>query len=212
MEEKPTAASPENETRVLIRHMGRNRRTRTLRAARAGHRRQGVILDNGTRIKKRGERLTQVSLQDLVNKHTRMLEYVRVGTIEVYYPTAQNRLSYDALVALLKEKGALKIDERSMVPQDVVPGSDSPMNSAPTVAPEHQVVEPPPPAPTPVEELEKELEEEAAEEETPTGYTEAELMAMNRKELNKIAKNEFDIKDPASLPSKQAVVDAILGK
>lgn len=42
------------------------------------------------------------------------------------------------------------------------------------------------------------------------GYSEEELLAMNRKDLNKIAEKEFRVKHPEKLGSKQEVVEAIL--
>jgi hypothetical protein len=87
---------------VLVRHMGRNPRTRTLRAARAGHRRQGVILDDGTRIHRKGrKRFTRVDLRKLVANHRRLLEFVRVGSIEICDPKTEKFIPYDGLVELI---------------------------------------------------------------------------------------------------------------
>jgi hypothetical protein len=91
---------------VLVRHMGRSARTRTMRAARAGHRRQGVLLDDGTRVRKRGRRFTEVDLRELANNHQRLLEYVRTGAVEVCDPKTEHAIPYDGLVKMISDVGA----------------------------------------------------------------------------------------------------------
>jgi hypothetical protein len=87
---------------VLVRHMARSPRTRTLRAGRAGHRRQGVLLDDGTRIRKRGRgRYTQVDLTRFAQNHTRLLEYIRTGAIEVCDPKTEQPIPYEGVKELL---------------------------------------------------------------------------------------------------------------
>jgi hypothetical protein len=91
---------------VLVRHMGRSPRTRTMRAARSGHRRQGVLLDDGTRIRKKGKRrFTEVDLRELINNHQKFLEHVRVGSIEVCDPRNEEPIPYDDLVSGIKNLG-----------------------------------------------------------------------------------------------------------
>ncbi len=91
---------------VLIRNMARSPRTRTARAARSGHRRQGVLLDDGTRIRKQGRRrYTEVDLRTFANNHQRLLEYVRVGSIEVCDPKTERAILYEDLVELVKNVG-----------------------------------------------------------------------------------------------------------
>ena len=87
---------------VLVRHMARSPRTRTMRAARSGHRRQGVILDDGKRIRKKGRRrYTEVDLREMVRNNQRLLEYVRIGAIEVCDPKNEQAIPYEGLVELL---------------------------------------------------------------------------------------------------------------
>lgn len=94
---------------VLVRHMARSPLTRTTRAARSGHRRQGVLLDDGTRIRRKGKRrLTQIDLREFIGNHARLLEYVRVGTLEVLDPVSERGLSYDDLIERLDLVGLLK--------------------------------------------------------------------------------------------------------
>ncbi|NNL48482.1 MAG: hypothetical protein HKO76_08965 [Acidimicrobiia bacterium] len=79
-----SAASPEKTEIVFVRHMGRSPTTRTKRAARAGHRRQGVVLCNGLRIRKKNRlRPTKVALKLLAQDWKYVLELVRVGTLEI---------------------------------------------------------------------------------------------------------------------------------
>lgn len=90
-------------TYILVRHMGRSPRTRTLRAGRAGHRRQGVVLDDGTRIRKKGKkRMTQVDLAAVVDNHAHLLELILVGTIEVCDPYTGNAMQYDDVVGVIE--------------------------------------------------------------------------------------------------------------
>jgi hypothetical protein len=92
---------------VLVRHMARSPRTRTLRASRAGHRRQGVILDEGTRIRKRGRgRFTPVDLTKFVQNHTRLLEYIRTGAIEVCDPRSERPIPYEGVIEMLSSVSA----------------------------------------------------------------------------------------------------------
>jgi len=87
---------------VLVRHMARSPRTRTMRAARAGHRRQGVLLDDGTRIRKKGrKRYTEVDLRELARNNQRFLEFVRVGAIEVCDPKTEHAIPYNDLVKMI---------------------------------------------------------------------------------------------------------------
>jgi len=86
---------------LLVRHMCRSPLTRTARAARAGHRRQGIVLADGTRIRKKGSRrFTVLALRDLVQNQERILELVRIGALEVC-DTNERALSYEALVEKL---------------------------------------------------------------------------------------------------------------
>lgn len=90
---------------VLVRHMARSPRTRTLRAARSGHRRQGVLLDDGTRIRKKGrKRFTEVALDTLADNNQRLLEYVQIGAIEVCDPKTERPISFDDLLKMIPGK------------------------------------------------------------------------------------------------------------
>lgn len=99
---------------VLVRHAARSPRTRTMRAARAGHRRQGAILDNGIRIRKRGRRrYTELDLRELVTEHERLLEYVRVGTLEVCDPKSEEVIPYNDLVKMIGQVAAWLEDHKA---------------------------------------------------------------------------------------------------
>lgn len=142
--ESPTPNTPEEEISkpaervidyVLVRHMSRSPRTRTLRAARSGHRRQGVLLDEGTRIRRKGkQRLTEIHLRDFVNNHTKLLEYVRVGTLEIVDPDTEYTIGYDDLVSGIQKLGqaqeGFELSE-SGLQEGPVAGSDVEENAAP---------------------------------------------------------------------------------
>jgi len=99
---------------VLVRHMGRSPRTRTMRAARSGHRRQGVLLDDGSRIRRKGKkRLTELDLRAFVDNHRRLMEYVRVGTIEILDAWTEFPVSYNDLKSRLIELGDQVVKERN---------------------------------------------------------------------------------------------------
>lgn len=191
---------------ILCRHMARSPRTRTMRAARAGHRRQGVLLDDGTRIRKKGRgRLTQISIDTFVRNHARLLEFVKVGSLEFLNPATQQRIPYAELEQIAKGfcdsvKADFKQEDR--VPQDPVLGSDHPDNTAPT---EPTEMAPPPDMEDlpPATEPEPEPETEASE------LDEASLKKMGRDELNMLAA-EHGVENPAELPNKGAVIEAIL--
>jgi len=110
-EAEEAAAKQEDERReiaerplfhVLVRHNQRSARTRSQRAARSGHRRQGALMDDGTRIRRKGKgRYTEMDLRELVNNHERLLEYVRVGTLEVCDPKTESVIPYDDLVKMI---------------------------------------------------------------------------------------------------------------
>jgi hypothetical protein len=193
---------------ILCRHMARSPRTRTMRAARAGHRRQGVLLDDGSRIRKKGRgRLTPISIDVFVHNHARLLEYVRVGSIEFLNPATQERIPYAELEQIAKswcDSVKAEFSTESKVPQDPVLGSDRPDNTAPTdyVAPLLEDDG------TPAD-LPPDLEDLPPEDEDKPSYTEADLKKMSREELNTLAE-ESGIKDPAGMPNKGAVIEAIL--
>lgn len=175
---------------VLVRHLARSPRARTMRAARAGHRRQGVLLDDGTRIRKKGrQRLTEVSLDVFVRNHARILEFVQVGTLELVDPADFQPIPYAELLEIAKKHVKGELDTDSRVPQDAPMGSVE-ENTAP--APKDA---PPPAAP------------EAGKGDV---YYEEELKKMTRADLNNLASSNFGVNNPEGMPNKQAVVDAIM--
>jgi hypothetical protein len=122
--EKDTAASPEVKTEMvkppaylLLMHRQRDAENRATRASRGGHRRQGVLLDDGTRVRQRGYRYTQIGLEELKANHQSLLEHVRQGRIGVFMPD-EKPLSYDELVALLHGELGDAVKEESL--QEVI--------------------------------------------------------------------------------------------
>ena len=134
--QEKTSSEPKRIEYILVRHMGRSPRTRTLRAARGGHRRQGVLLKNGQRIRKKGrKRLTQLHLKDFVENHTRLLEYVRVGAIEFVNPVTLQPIPYDDLLDFVHDFGSAMVEDfeldESGLQTGVIPGQSRPDNAAP---------------------------------------------------------------------------------
>lgn len=194
-----SAASP-GQGYVLVRHMARSPRTRTMRAARSGHRRQGVLLDDGTRIRKKGrKRFTQVELTTMVNNHQRLLEYLRVGTLEACDPVTERPMSYQEVADLIRSLGATKggfaLDE-SGVQQGPVGGSEKPENAAPSA----KKKKPPP-----------QVDQDAPPQQ---GHTEGELFAMRFDELKEVAVNIYGVDSDAvsSMRAKKEVVAAIFAQ
>ena len=191
---------------ILVRHMARNPRTRTLRAARSGHRRQGVLLDDGTRIRKKGrKRFTEVALTTMVDNHQRLLEYLRVGTLEACDPRTERPLEYEEVLSLIKNLGSdqkeFTLDD-SGVQQDTVDGSDNPENFAPPPSPKKPSKGGSPPK----------VEQAAPPKEE--GHTEGELLAMKLDELKLVAVNTYGVDKDAvsSMRAKREVVTAIFAQ
>jgi len=221
-DEKDTAESPEAkpETRpihyVLVRHMARSPRTRTLRAARAGHRRQGVLLDDGTRIRKRGKRrLTEVDLRTMVDNHQKLLEYVRVGTIEVLDPVTEQAIPYEGVVEIIENLAkTMKLEKFELletgVQDEVIPGSDVPENTAPmpdTTRPDIDASA----MMAAADQAEAKKRGEAnlpPSEEEAEELTEADLKKMNRKELDALATDNG--LDPGDYSKKDELIEALL--
>lgn len=88
---------------VYVRHVGRSAANRASRRARAGHRRQGVLLDNGLRIRKRGrQRLTKLNLKEFVQNHERLFHYLDNCMIEVIDPKTLKVISREDLLGGLR--------------------------------------------------------------------------------------------------------------
>jgi hypothetical protein len=109
-EETDTAVSPElpeaDEAKplgeyVLVQHLQRWAGSRSLRAERGGHRRQGVLLDDGSRIRQKSYRLHAMPLDTLLANHQSMLEHVREGRLAVFDPDGTTELTYELLLAKL---------------------------------------------------------------------------------------------------------------
>lgn len=205
---------------VLLQHLQRDRGTRSLRAARGGHRRQGVLLEDGTRIRQRAYRYTELSVANLVSNHQSLLEHVREGRLAVFAPD-ETPLSYDEVVSLVggelqKSDVKSEVNESSLKEQvqesstgvkdeEVNPPISPPSKDRDATRPDGELSATL--AAVDMAEESKKLaspeQEEAAEE-----LTEGDLLKKNRAELNKLA-IEYGVKHPEKMGSKQAVVEAI---
>jgi len=223
-DEKDTAESPEPETaeaapihHILVRHMARSARTRTLRAGRAGHRRQGVLLDDGTRIRKRGRRrYTSVDLSTMVYNHQKLLEYVRVGTLEVCDPVTEQRIPYEGLVELIEGlANNMQLDKFELneegVEEGPVLGSEVEDNTSPrgdetktdidtsAMMAAHDQAE---------AKKRGEANSPPSENGEEEGLTEADLKKMNRKELDELAE-QCEL-NPSDYAKKDELIEALL--
>ena len=82
---------------VLVKHMARSRDTRAERRGTAGNRYHDVRLGTGRRIRRRGERLTEVNFTDLLENQENLLEMVKCGRIRVYDPTTEEVIPFEML-------------------------------------------------------------------------------------------------------------------
>jgi len=224
---------------VLVKNMASSRETRHIRSSSRGHRYNALVLEDGRRLRQKGDRFTEVTFKDLLSNHQQILELVRVGKLMVYAPD-EEVMPYDELKQLVQhlskgkkldlsgvqsEKDMLSVhpsaqdvSSQSAEEQDDEEDEDSAEEpkSTDTTKPDmdlsaviaasdqaeaNKTGEANPP---PSEDEKKDTEPED------DGYSEEGLLAMNRKDLNKIAEKEFKVKHPEKLGSKQEVVEAIL--
>jgi hypothetical protein len=235
---------PRKEDYVLIKNMASSRETRHIRSSSRGHRYNAIVLDTGRRIRQKGDRLTEVSLHDLLANHQQILELVRVGKLQVFAPD-QALLQYEELKGLVqhlakgkaldltgaqseKDSLALRLSDKDASAQGGAEESDEEDEDEDEKGDEGPEASEEPSETTPADSTEPDagLSAETAKEGEVTspsgdekgtepeseddGYSEEELLAMNRKDLNKIAEKEFRVKHPEKLGSKQEVVEAIL--
>lgn len=204
-----------------VRHVGRNTANRANRRARAGHRRQGAVLDNGVRIRKKGRmRLTKVAFKEFVENHERLFYYLDNGIVEAIDPATMQVIPRDELLNLMHGLAA-DFDRKVTVGDEILPPSlltgmvqHPPTRPQDTTRPDmgegavlaavdqHEAEMKGEANPPEVEEAE---EQEQSELET---LTEADLKKMNRKELDKIAK-DHDI-DPKEYSTKDELIAALL--
>lgn len=83
MSEKEKSAVSPGKVTVFIRHLTRSPLTRTNRAARSGHRRQGFLLADGVRIRQRRGRLTPVGLDVAARSAEKLIDGAANSVIEV---------------------------------------------------------------------------------------------------------------------------------
>jgi hypothetical protein len=187
---------------VLVNHMMKSARSGLKRHARSGNRRQGVILDNGQRIRKRGYRMmNEVNLRTMVASHRRLLDYLESGIIEVIDPVTSKALTVAELIKKIEEVGSRATPGEKMkvdwAPSAVDPKPDS---TQPNMEVAEELAKSP--------EATGESEEVVGDGEPEQGLTEEELLKLSRSDLNDTAR-EYGVDNPEGLKNKQEVVDAI---
>jgi len=217
---EPKAAGPF----VYVRHVGRSAANRTERRIRGGNRRQGAVLDNGMRIRKKGRyRLTKIALKGFVDSHERLFYYLDKAILEVIDPATMKALTREDLLVLLQE-AAKDFGKKVTVGKELLPPAyttqapQSPPSrpedvtrpdmgqGAVMAAVDQHEAEMTGEANPPVEEEEEPVEEVGSDE----GLTEVDLKKMSRKQLDDLAK-ENDI-NPEDYSNKSDLIDALLGE
>ncbi len=231
LDTEPKAEAPY----FYLRHVGRRAENRAVRRARAGHRRQGAVLDNGVRIRRKGRyRLTKVRYKEFVKNHERLFFYIDNGIVEAIDPSTMKAIPRDELLNLIHGIAGdfgqkITVGDVALPPRLMAPGEQPPPSrpedvtrpdmgeSAIMAAVDQHDAEMmgeanPPPAEEPPVEEEVETEEETEELDGGEEYelTEADLKKMSRKELDKLAK-ENDL-DPKQYSNKDELIEALLGE
>lgn len=121
------AAGVAREPYFLVNHIGRSRLTKGMRKSRAGYRRQGILLADGTRIRKKGRRRRNVlSARVILANWEKIFDLLERGIIEIQDPVTERPIPIDELGALL---------EAPMQPQAAAPSAEDNGVDAPAVAP-----------------------------------------------------------------------------
>jgi hypothetical protein len=71
-----------------------------------------VILDDGSRIRQKAYRKTEMSIETLAQNHQSILEHIRCGKLAVF-TSDEKELTYDEVVALLTGRG-VPVQEESL--------------------------------------------------------------------------------------------------
>lgn len=211
-EKEAPKTEPRPKDYVLVNHMMKSARSSLKRHMRSGNRRQGVILDNGQRIRKRGYRMmNEVNLRTMVENHRRLLDYLESGIIEVIDPVTGKSLDVDGLIKKIEEVGS-RLTPGDKMKVDWSPNATEakPDSTRPDMEVSEELAKSPEATGKPESEPEQESEpdEVVGEGEPEEGLTEEELLKLNRSDLNDTAR-EYGVDNPEGLKNKQEVVDAI---
>lgn len=125
--EGTTAAGVTREPYFLVNHIGQNRLMRSQRKLRAGFRRQGILLSDGTRIRKRGRRkYNVVTVKAILANWEQIFDLLDRGIIEILDPVTERPIHVDELSTRL---------EAPMREAPTPPASEENGADAPAVAP-----------------------------------------------------------------------------
>lgn len=92
------AAGVAREPYFLVNHIGRSRLTKGMRKSRAGYRRQGILLADGTRIRKKGRRRRNIlSAEKLLANWEKIYDLSERGIIEIQDPVTERPIPIDQL-------------------------------------------------------------------------------------------------------------------
>lgn len=137
---------------VMVQNMGYDAETRTLRHLRPGQRRTRFLLDNGRRIRDKGDRYTEVTFEDVLSNFNLLLGGIQTGAIQVCRPDNLEAFSLGQFVDLGKRlaedfRKDLKVDETLLEP---LVGSDLKDRQVWVAKPKADVVPAAKPGPDPI--------------------------------------------------------------
>ena len=193
---------------VLVRHISKRVQSRSgRRVARGGGRRQGVVLDNGLRIRKKGRlRLNVVHLSEFARSSDRLMAAMDLSIIEVLDPNTMKVLSKEELF------GRLNIAVKESVnPRPADATREDIDVSAVTAAVDQANAKRDGEANPPPSERDTGLLDDEGEEMSEEGdeLSMDDLEKMSRKDLDKLAV-DYGVEDPKKLANKGEVIDAIV--
>lgn len=161
-EKKAEPVEPRAIDYILLKHMGRHRSTHTLRAVRPGRRRHRFMLNDGTRIRRKGrQRFTEVSYKLMLESLTQILEGIVTGFIQVYQPGSAEPMGlreFESFVGEVEDK----LGQDAIVDYEVLRGVED-------LLPLHEINIPKRPPPAEPLEDDQDDGEETQEESPPKG-------------------------------------------
>jgi hypothetical protein len=97
---------------LQVRHLSYSPTAKTIRDSRAGSRWQGFLLSNGTRIRRKGARYSEIGLASVAEHADSLVEGFVMGYLEILDPTSGKPMTLKDLVDFIKfeAKGKLGKD------------------------------------------------------------------------------------------------------
>jgi hypothetical protein len=96
---------------VSIRHLARSAKSKVIRAARPGYRWQGFLLDNGSRIRRKGDRVSVIDSEAFAANASIILEGVITGFLEIVDPETERPMALEAVVKMAQDASPKGLDK-----------------------------------------------------------------------------------------------------